>query len=125
MPGLLWLSEPIVLACKVTFSLWKEGIPFYAVGCRWQGVVILSFSKELCFGELEGTHTHLAKLNGSLGVGTFTSSGHQAGVSTQQVCHLTHSWGLSKGSSGVAELVGFIPSTTNASVPGRNSHMWV
>ena len=61
--GLLQLPKYVILACKVNFHLWQEGIPFYAVRCRCLGVVILPFSKELHLGELEGGLHPLGKIN--------------------------------------------------------------
>ena len=72
------------------------------------GGVVWLFSPILRYfalGSWKEACMYFAKLIGSLGVGTFTSSGHQAGVSTQQVCHFTHPWGSSKGSSGIADWV--------------------
>ena len=55
------------------------------------------FLRYFALGNWKEACTHLAKLIRSLEVGTFTSSSHQADISTQKACHLTHSWGSSKG----------------------------
>ena len=60
-------------------------------------------------------------LSGPFGVGTFTSFDHQAGVSTWWVCHLTHSWGSSKGGSSIAEWSGSSPLPPGDFAPDRNS----
>ena len=92
---------------------------------QWgEGGKVWSFSpflRNFALGNWKEAHTCLAKLIGSLGVGTF-SSGHQAGVSTQWACHLIHSWGLSKGSLGIADQLDLSPLLPDASVPNRNSH---
>ena len=80
-----------------------------------------SFLSYFALGNWKEACTHLAKLIGSLGVGTFTSSGHQAGISTWQACHLTHSWGSSKGGSGITDWSGSSLLPSSDSVPDRNS----
>ena len=81
-----------------------------------------SFLRNFALGSCKEVCTCLAKPIGSVGVGTFTSSGHQAGVSTQWAHHLTHSWELSKGSLGIADRSGSSPLPLDTSVPDRNSH---
>ena len=61
------------------------------------------FLRHFTLGNWKEAHTHLTKLIGSLEVGTFTSSGHQARVSTQWACHLPYSQGSSKDGLGFKE----------------------
>ena len=85
---------------------------------------VWSFSPFLMYfalGNWKEAHTHLAKLIRSLGVETFTSFGHQAGVSTWWACHPTHSWGSSKGGLGIAEQAGSSPLLPDNSALDRNS----
>ena len=56
-----------------------------------------------------------------LQVGTFCSSDHHAGVSTQQAHHPTHSWCLLKDSFGVKDQSGSSSPLLGDSVPDRNS----
>ena len=90
--GILGLSEPVVQAHKVPLGLGKEGIPLFTVRCWWWGVGITFTMKIFCLGKLKWGHICLAKLIGSLGVGTIANSGHQAGVSTWNACHITTPW---------------------------------
>ena len=91
------------------------------MGCRWWSVVIFSFPEVFCFGELERSSHSLGKAYQVPLVGTFTSSGHQGGISTWPACHLTHSWGSSKGGSGIAEQLGSSHLLPGDSVPDRSS----
>ena len=51
------------------------------------------FLRYFALGNWKEAYTGLAKLIRSLGMGTFTSSGYQARVSTWRAHHFTHPWG--------------------------------
>ena len=118
--GLLGLSEPVVQAPKVPLGLGEEGIPLYTVVCWLQSVVILFIRRYFTLGSWNKAHKCLVKLIGSLGVGTITSSSYQDRVSTQWVCHVTHSLGSSRGGSGISNCSGPSSSPSGGPASDRN-----